>query len=472
MKKYVIDEKFFGNFVEHMGRALYDGIYDVKEDCFRSNMTEEMKKVNTSIIRYPGGNFVSGYDWEDGIGPRELRPTRLELAWNSIEPNTVGTDEFLRWAKANDFDTIMCVNLGTGTEQSAARLVEYCNHPSGTTISEMRRRNGSDDPYGIKYWCLGNEMDGPWQIMHHSASDYAKKAREAAKMMKWVDPTIKLVACGSSQCELPTYPEWDRVVLEELYPYVDYISAHRYYNFELEKNFEKFLYSYVDMDNYIQTIRSVIKYCKSLHRETKDVYISFDEWNVVNSKQWSKRSREFAPHESESVNTFLDALVMGDMLICMLKNADIIKIACQSMLINVGAPIMTNEDGSFYYQTIYYPLADVFATKPDIVYDLSIDVPTIDHPDFGKCDVINYTLTKKDDQFIMYAVNHSDSPVPIGDIFIEGQKLQVTKIKEFTSNDLYATNTKDDIQIKDSGEFISATEAVLKPYSWNVIYFN
>lgn len=470
MTKYKIDEKFFGNFVEHMGRALYGGIYDVTNDKFNSEVTSKLKEINTSIIRYPGGNFVSGYDWMDGIGPRESRPTRLDLAWDSIEPNIVGTDEFLSWAESNGFEAMLCVNLGSGTELHAARLVEYCNSDALTTITNLRRENGRENCYGIKYWCLGNEMDGPWQIMHCSAEDYSKKAREAAKLMKLVDPDIKLIACGSSQCELPTYPQWDRVVLEELYPYVDYLSAHRYYDHNITKDFKEFLYSYIDLENYIDTLRGILKYCKSLHRSSKDVYISFDEWNVVNSSTWEKRSREFAPHESETKNTFLDSLVFGDMIISMLKNADIIKIACQSMLVNVGAPIMVNEDGTIFYQTIYYPLFDVFSRKPKNVVKVELNSNKEYIEKYGEVNVLNYVLTESDGCYVMYVVNHSNEEQDIESVTIMGKKLEISKIESYTHENLYATNTKDKIEVVNGARKINSKNKI-PSFSWNIVEF-
>ena len=287
-EKAKVNPLVFGSFIEHMGRAIYSGIYEPghpesDEQGFRKDVIQLVKELDIPIVRYPGGNFLSGYRWTDGIGPKENRPTRLDLAWKSIEPNYVGIDEFVDWTKKVNTKIMAGVNLGTGTPQEAGEMVEYCNHPEGTYWSELRKKHGHPEPHDIEVWCLGNEMDGDWQICHLSAEDYGKKALEAAKIMRWVDPTIELVACGSSGPHMSTFPEWDRVILEYLYDIVDYVSLHRYY--ELDDDINSFLASFIDMNYFIKTAVAAADYVRAKKRSKKMLYLSFDEWNIWYQKR-------------------------------------------------------------------------------------------------------------------------------------------------------------------------------------------
>ncbi len=371
-----IQPTLYGSFIEHLGRAVYEGIYEpghptADEDGFRGDVIGLIKELNVPIVRYPGGNFLSGYDWRDGVGPRDKRPTRLDLAWFSTETNEFGTDEFMKWCKKTGITPMMAVNMGTGTVKDAAQLVEYCNHAGGTAISDARRANGAEEPYNVRYWCIGNEMDGPWQIGHLSADDYGKKALEAAKVMRWTNgefkeengrtwgmQPLKLIVSGSSNHEMKTFPEWDRVVLEHTYPQVDYLSMHRYYMYDREDRdpLEDFLGSADDMNEYIGTLRATIEYVRAKVRSAKRVHISFDEWNIwtVNAPRseplWKK-----APHLLEDVYTFQDALVFAGLMNTLLNNCDVVHIGCLAQLVNVIAPIMTEKGGGVFRQTSFYP---------------------------------------------------------------------------------------------------------------------
>jgi alpha-N-arabinofuranosidase len=320
---------------------------------------DEIKHLHVPIIRYPGGNFVSGYNWLDGVGPKKDRPVVLDRAWNSLNSNQFGTNEFLAWCKEVGTDPLMGLNLGTGTPEQAADLVEYCNVEKGTRWSDLRRKHGVADPYRIARWCLGNEMDGPWQIGHMSAMEYGLKAADAARQMRYVDPSLKLVACGSSGPLMPSYLEWDRQVLEQCYDYVDGLSLHRYFdNAETTGgDTAHYLALNLTMDRQIAETVAVCDLVRGHKRSPKKLWLSFDEWNVwyrerrgdaVNGK------RTEAPHLLEEIYNFEDALLVGGLLNTLIRNCDRVKIACLAQLINVIAPIMTNADGLFR-QTIYYP---------------------------------------------------------------------------------------------------------------------
>jgi len=360
-----LDANVFGSFLEHLGRAIYEGIYDPGSSLsdsngFRKDVLADIRELGVPIIRYPGGNFVSGYNWLDGIGPKQDRPKVLDKAWNSLNTNQFGTDEFMAWCKAAGTQPLMGLNLGTGTPEEAAALVEYCNLDKGTRWSDQRRKHGVADPYKVKHWCLGNEMDGPWQIGHITALEYGYKAADAARQMRAVDPSLTLIACGSSGPFMPTYLDWDREVLEQCYEYVDALSLHRYVGdteMETGSSSAKYMALNLTMDRQIEETLAVCDYVRGHKRSKKQLWLSFDEWNVW----YRERSGDAvnghgkeAPHLLEEIYNLEDALVVGGLVNTLLRHADRVKIACLAQLVNVIAPIMTNTKGMFR-QTIYYP---------------------------------------------------------------------------------------------------------------------
>jgi len=357
-----IDERIFGSFIEHMGRAVYTGIYEpshpsANQDGFRQDVINLIKPLNISVIRYPGGNFVSGYQWEDGIGPKENRPTRPELAWFALETNQVGTNEFMDFLKQIKAMPMLSVNLGTRGPQDAVNLLEYCNFPGGTYYSDMRISHGYVHPHNIKLWCLGNEMDGPWQICAKTADEYGRIACETAKLMKWLDPNIELVVCGSSFQEMPTFGHWERTVLQHTYEYVDYLSLHTYYS-NMDGDVPSFLANNVRMSDFIKKVSAICAEVKVEKQAKKDIYLSFDEWNVwyhfkkdcIEPPKWI-----VARPIEEEVFDFADTLLVGSMLITLINHSNVVKIACLAQLVNTIAPIMTEPGGRAWVQTIYYP---------------------------------------------------------------------------------------------------------------------
>ncbi len=357
-----VDDRLFGSFIEQWGRAIYGGIYEpghkaADEDGFRKDVIELVKKFRVSIVRYPGGNMLSGYNWEDGIGPKEKRPKKLELAWRAIETNQFGTNEFIKWAKKANTDVMMAVNLGTQGPDSARKFIEYCNHPGGSYYSDLRRKHGFEKPHNIKLWCLGNEMDGPWQICQKTAHEYGRIAYETAKVMRMVDPSIELVLCGSSTMKMPTFGEWEATVLEYAYDMVDYLSIHTYYD-NFDNDVKGFLAKSVAMDHFISSVIAICDYIKAKNRKEKNIHLSFDEWNVwYNSSEDRKKMIpwQIAPSISEDIFSFEDSLLVGSMLITLLRHTDRVKIACIAQLINTIAPIMTETGGKSWCQTTYYP---------------------------------------------------------------------------------------------------------------------
>jgi alpha-L-arabinofuranosidase len=353
-----IDPKLFGGFIEHMGRAIYEGVYEpgsplADERGFRKDTLAALREWNLGIVRYPGGNFLSGYHWQDGVGPRQQRPTRRDLAWMSIETNQFGTDEFMQYCEALKTQPMLGVNLGTGTIEEAAGLVEYCNAPGGTAFADMRVRNGHANPYGVKYWCLGNEMDGYWQIGHLEADDYARKAREAAKLMKLHDPEIKLILCGSSATNMATYPEWDRIGMETCWEQVDYLSMHAYAG-NRDDDTPSFLAIAHQLEEHVDTLAATLRYVKSKLRSKHEVFLSWDEWNVWYKGMIYDGKWTHAPHLCEEVYNLEDALVVAQWMNVFLRRTQVLKIACLAQLVNTISPILTNKNG-LLKQTTYYP---------------------------------------------------------------------------------------------------------------------
>lgn len=357
-----VDKRLYGSFIEHLGRAVYGGIYEpghpeANEAGFRKDVLELVKELQVPIVRYPGGNFVSGYNWEDSVGPVAERKRRLELAWRTIETNEFGFNEFVDWSKQANSEVMMAVNLGTRGVDAARNIVEYSNHPSGSYYSDLRVKHGYKEPHNIKTWCLGNEMDGPWQIGHKNAVEYGRVALEAAKVMKWTDPSIELVACGSSNIGMPSFPEWEATVLDHTYDHVDYLSLHQYYG-NHDQDTPTFLARSIEMDRFIDTVNATCDYIKAKKRSKKTMFLSFDEWNVwfhSNENDQKLDPWQIAPPQLEDVYNHEDALVVGCMLISLLKHANRVKVACLAQLVNVIAPIMTENGGAAWRQTIFYP---------------------------------------------------------------------------------------------------------------------
>ena len=451
-----LDPNVFGSFLEQLGRAIYEGIYDpgsklADSNGFRKDVMEEISKLRVPIIRYPGGNFVSGYNWLDGVGPKKDRPMTLDKAWNALNSNQFGTNEFMTWCKAVGTTPLMGLNLGTGTPEQAAALVEYCNVDRGTQWSELRRKHGYAEPYKVQNWCLGNEMDGPWQIGHMTATEYGMKAQDAARQMRYVDPSLKLIACGSSGPFMPTYLEWDREVLEQCYDYVDGLSLHRYFgNTQQETggSSEKFVAMNLTMDRQIAESLAVCDLVRGHKRSKKQLWLSFDEWNVwyrQRSGAAVNGARKEAPHLLEEIYNLEDALLVGGLVITLLRHADRIKIACLAQLVNVIAPIMTNANG-LVRQTIYYPYSWGLQYAKGNVLELSIDAPTYD---VSEMDPVPYldaagTVNPQNGEISLFILNRDLSKPREMEIVWEGDAPgRVANSWTLTGNDLKAANTFD-----------------------------
>ena len=412
-----LDRNLFGSFLEHLGRAIYEGIYDPgsklsDSNGLRKDVVDEIRQLGVPIVRYPGGNFVSGYNWLDGVGPKQDRPRALDKAWNSINTNQFGTNEFMMWCKAVGTEPLMGLNLGTGTPEEAAALVEYCNVEKGTKWSDLRRKHGFAEPYKVKRWCLGNEMDGPWQIGHMTATEYGLKAQDAARQMHYVDPSLQLIACGSSGPFMPTYLEWDREVLEQCYDYVDGLSLHRYFGNTAEDtggDSAKFLAMNLSMERQIAETVAVCDLVRGHKRSPKKLWLSFDEWNVwyrARTGDAVNGHEQQAPHLLEEVYNLEDALLVGGLINSLIRNADRVKLACLAQLINVIAPIMTNPNG-LLRQTIYYPYSWALQFARGSVLNLLVESPSYEISGMGQVPYLDIagTVSAEDGRVALFVLN-------------------------------------------------------------------
>lgn len=486
-KDYVIseiDKRIYGSFIEHLGRAVYGGIYEpdhptADENGFRQDVIELVKELQVPIVRYPGGNMVSAYNWEDGVGPRENRPKRLELAWRVTETNEMGTNEFMDWAKLANTDVMMAVNLGTRGIDAARNLIEYCNRPGGTYWSDLRKEHGYEKPHNIKTWCLGNEMDGSWQVGHKTANEYGRLAAETAKVLRLVDPNIELVTCGSSNSGMPTFPEWEATTLDHTYEYVDYISLHQYYG-NRNNDTANYLAKSLDMDNFIKTVISTCDYIKAKKRSKKTVNLSFDEWNVwFHSNEQDKQIEPWtvAPPQLEDVYTFEDALLVGSMLNTMLKHADRVKVACMAQLVNVIAPIMTENGGGIWKQTIFYPYYYTSVYGRGVALNPIVSSPKYDSKDFTDVPYLDTSVVynEEKEELVIFAVNRhleNDLHVDIDVGSFEGYEVAEHVVLE--NDDAKAVNTLENEQVKPHSNGQSYKEfgrviGVLPQLSWNMI---
>lgn len=470
-----IDRRLFGSFIEHLGRAVYGGIYEpdhpaADKNGFRGDVLELIKSLNVPVVRYPGGNFVSGYNWEDGTGDRSKRPRKMELAWQSVETNEVGIDEFSQWAGAVGTEIMMAVNLGTRGADEARNLVEYCNGTASTYYADMRRKNGFEEPFGIKLWCLGNEMDGKWQICAKTPEEYARAACEAAKVMKWVDEDIELVACGSSNSGMPTFGIWEETVLRECYDYIDYLSLHNYYG-NPDNDTAAYLGCSLDMDGFIKRVAAICDKIRAEKNSDKQINLSFDEWNVwFHSNEQDKQIPKWtvAPPLLEDIYNLEDALVVGTLLITLMKNCDRVKIGCLAQLVNVIAPIMTETGGRVWKQTTFYPYMHALKYGRGSVFDIKTECGSYTA---GGKDIpfVEAAVCGGEHEVVVFAVNRSlEEPCELSIVSDLGLKL--AQHITVTGDDLKAVNSPDEEKVFETEADCSGVP-VLPKQSWNVLRF-
>ncbi|HWI78223.1 MAG TPA: alpha-N-arabinofuranosidase [Ramlibacter sp.] len=493
------DPRLFGAFVEHVGRCVYGGIFEPGHPAadakgFRQDVLALVRELNPSIVRYPGGNFVSGYNWEDGVGPPHARPRRLDLAWGATETNRFGTNEFIDWCRLAGTEPMLAVNLGTRAGDAARNLLEYCNHPEGTAWSDLRRQHGWARPHAVKLWCLGNEMDAPWQMETKSAQEYGRVAAEAAKLMKWTQPDIELAACGSSGRNMSTFGAWEETVLRHTFEHVDYISLHTYLN-DYANDSAAFLASSDLMDGFIDEVVAIADSVAASKQSRKRIMLSFDEWNVWYRTRGNaegaraKPGWPVAPPILEEIYTMRDALAFGGAAISLLNHADRVKVACLAQLVNAIAPIMTETGGPAWRQTIFHPFAqmsrfgrgrvlraEIDSPSYEAVYcdpvagvDLHFPLPTVPYLKLAAVENATGGLT-------LFALNrHLDEAMPL-EISLPGYGTpMLVGAQQLWHPDLNAANTRDEPEkvapqpLGGINVGPNRVQATLPPASWNVL---
>ncbi|WP_062205314.1 alpha-N-arabinofuranosidase [Streptomyces sp. NBRC 109706] len=484
-----VDERIFGSFVEHLGRCVYQGVYEpdhasADEAGLRGDVLELVRELGVTAIRYPGGNFVSGYKWEDSVGPRDERPRRLDLAWKSTESNRFGLSEFVDFVRKVGGTPMMALNLGTRGVGEAIELQEYANHPGGTALSDLRAAHGDRDPFDIRLWCLGNEMDGPWQTGHKTADEYGRLAAETARAMRQIDPDVELVACGSSSQGMPTFAAWESTVLEHSYDLVDHISLHAYY-YPQDGDRDSFIASAVDTESFIENVVATADHVGAKLKSDKRINLSFDEWNVWYQDGSGPKLSEESPREDwaeaprllEDNYTVTDAVVVGSLLIALLRHADRVKIACQAQLVNVIAPIATVPGGPAWRQTIFHPFAQASRYGRGTVLDVRPQSPTYTTKRFGEVDLLHATAVRDEETgaVTVFAVNRGqERELPL-EIALNNLGLgELVEHSVLADADPDARNTAEDPDrvVPHAGTGATLADGVLRatlePLSWNV----
>lgn len=482
-----LDRRVFGTFVEMMGRCVYGGIYEpghpsADRNGFRQDVLELTRELGPTIVRFPGGNFLSGYDWRDGIGPKDQRPVRLCMAWGSTEPNQFGTNEFIDWCRAADIEPMFAVNLGTHGPDEARYLLEYCNHPGGTYYSDLRRAHGYERPHDIRFWCLGNEMDGPWQICRKTATEYGRIAQETAKVMRWVDGNLLLAACGSSQRAMPTYGSWEYEVLDHCFNEVDFISLHAYFG-DHSNDIAEYFTAIEDLSFFIREVAAICDAVAAKRRSHKRIMLSLDEWNVWYRARTPIDLRKpgwpVAPQVLEEIYNFEDALIAGGALITMINNADRVKTACLAQLVNVLGAIRTQTGGPAWRQTIFHPFAQAARHARGEVLLTKIQTEaysTKTHP-YVPFVLATVVYDEQAGTATILALNRSATDEAAVEVELcgLGADLRLSYASELHHSNLKAINSKDapdevaplrrdDVTIKGG-----VVRTALKPLSWNVI---
>lgn len=488
-----VEPRMFGTLIEQLGRGVYGGLYDpnskfADEDGFRKDVLSLVKELGITTVRWPGGNFVSGYKWEDGIGPKEKRPRRLDLAWHSIETNQFGLHEMEKWLKkAGNLELMEALNMGTRGLQSALDLLEYANIPGGTKLSEERIKNGAKEPFNIKLFCLGNEMDGKWQLGHLDAEEYAKKISKVAAGMRQLDPSIELIGCGSSNHGMKTFGKWEDTLLKYAYDQIDFVSCHAYYHADPGK-LETFLGSAADMDRFISEVVSCIDAGKARAKSDHKVNISFDEWNVWYQGSEPSKVPEginnwpVAPHLLEDIYSVTDAVVVGDFLITLLKHADRVKAASIAQLVNVIGPIMAPENSVAYRQTTFYPFSETakLTKNGTVLHELS-ESPCLQNEKYGSINMVDSVCVEcVDNSGVIFVVNRSLNDKVLFTINLpkDWSKYENIVVKTLHDDDPLAKNTENNTNrvilhenksIKSNREH-NKISVILPANSWTVIH--
>ncbi|HNT93223.1 MAG: alpha-L-arabinofuranosidase [Bacteroidales bacterium] len=401
----MVDPNIYGAFVEPIRNVVYGSIYDpaspfADENGFRKDFVQLVRELKIPVVRWPGGNYVSGYNWEDGIGPKEQRPARLDLAWHQVESNHMGTDEYVQLCKLLGAENFICINAGTGTLDQARHWVEYCNIEKGTYYSDLRRKYGNEEPFKVKYWALGNEIDGPWQMGQKSAEDYVKFALEAGKLMQLVDKDIKLIASGASNYKPDNgWIDWNDYVLTHMTGSIDYLSVHRYATEALgnDRSFSGMMCLGLDLDQKIETVKALILKAMTKTGSTRPVYISFDEW-----------AGGFG-------NSITVSLMVAQHLNSFIRHADIVKMANMTMLSSLVGYSPEGAYKNATYKAFWLYSNNCFG----ISLDVSTDCEKYSNAVFEEIPYLDVTAVLNNEVLVINVVNRHETKAIETDIVLQ-----------------------------------------------------
>ena len=481
--KNKIDDRIYSSFLEHIGSAIYGGIYDpghpkADEDGYRLDVLEQIQRLRLPAIRYPGGNFTCSYNWEDTIGPASQRPARLELAWRQIEPNTFGIPEFMKWVKKTGADPIFAVNMGTRDIKDAAEIVEYFNIEKGTYFSDLRRSHGQEEPYGVKMWCVGNENDGPWQIARRRPDDYGWVVAESAKAMKRVDPSLELIAVGSSAPDIETFMEWDRQMLDAAYEYIDYVALHQYAYEREGQDLETYFCRAADFEDQIHAMVSVCDYMKARKHSKKTLYLSFDEYNVIAPSVDDYYEHMEIGYPIFHVHfTMRHALLFGMLLMAIIRNSDRVRIACQSVLVNVSGLVNTDNGSGAWLNTTYYPMLHASLYGRGRVLYQEYAGPSYQNERYGEVPAVDSIAVyrEEEEEITVFAVNRTAEPVEFETMLHDFGRIEPIEHISMHHEDLEAVNNAENPDrvkpetLHDIACDKNGISCPLPAYSWNVI---
>lgn len=411
-----VDPKIYGAFVEPIRTVVYSTIYDPESPLadtngFRKDFVQLVKELKIPVVRWPGGNFVSGYNWQDGIGPKEQRPARLDLAWHEVESNQMGTDEYAKLCSLIGAENFICINAGLGTVDDARHWIEYCNYEKGTYYSDLRRKYGNEQPFNVKYWALGNEIDGPWQMGQKNVEDYCKFALEAAKDMQWVDRNARFIACGASNYHTNIdWIGWDDYVLQHMAGKIDYLSVHRYVRELLagDTSFSATMSLGREVDQKIDVIKALIKKAMAQSGSARPVYISFDEWSP------GAGGRAGA--------TLTSSLMLAQHLNSFIRHADIVKMANITMLSSLVGISPEGDFKNALYQSFYLYSNNSHGTSLDV----SVDCEKYSNKIFNDIPYLDVTAVLNDGTrtLVVNVVNRSETNALATDIDLENGAFQ------------------------------------------------
>ncbi|AKP65206.1 alpha-N-arabinofuranosidase [Levilactobacillus koreensis JCM 16448] len=496
-QRFDVRPQLFGSFLEHMGTVIYTGIYEpghpsATPEGFRGDVLKLVRELGVKTLRYPGGNYTSSYHWEDTIGDQATRPKRMNIAWQSLETNQFGLDEFFQWIQQADVDNpILTVNLGTRGIDDALHELEYVNGKYDTDWANLRRQNGHAEPYGVKYWCLGNELDGPWQVARKTPEEYGLLANETSKAMKLMDPDIETILVGSSTPRLDTYPSWDFKVLMEAYDNVDYIAMHNYIDRDQSENLDQqalrdsddlptYLARSREFDKQIDEVATIADAVKALKHSDKTMKISFDEWNVHHFSQ--KKPQPWGEHNPVDWCYFdlADTLLFGSMALAILRHGDRVKLSCQALLVNTIPLILTDEGGNAWANPTYYVLQSILKNLSDtstVIASSLTDSQNYSTKRYQDVPVIDQVVMDTGSAYVVFAVNRGEKAQTISVALPAAIK---SGHMEHIVGELGDKNTREhpetltlqpcnDLTVEVGSK---AQTATLSGYSWNVLTFD